>query len=82
MEVLKSHSVVVQYVKHWVCDRCGMVIEPANRQESKEMLHWGTTGGDGSVWGDNTHVSIALCQSCAKALLGEFVKYRKDESED
>ena len=46
------------------------------------MLHWGMTGGYGSVWGDGTHVSIALCQCCAKVLIGEFAKYREDESED
>jgi hypothetical protein len=71
----------VQYVKHWVCDRCGMIVEPAD-WESQEMLHWGMTGGCGSVWGDGAHVSIDLCQSCAKVLLGEFVKYREDEYED
>ena len=78
MEVLGTHKIETQYVQHWVCDRCGMIVEPSDWQESQEMLHWGLTGGYGSVWGDGTHVSIDLCQSCAKVLIGEFVRYRED----
>lgn len=61
-------------VVSYTCDRCQRVLPVTDWIEMQEMLHWRMTGGYGSVFGDGCHISLDLCQSCTKEVLGQFVQ--------
>jgi len=64
----------VEYIT-WICNRCGVKFEDNNhddRAEIAEFLEINTTGGYGSVFGDQNHIKCDICQHCLLEMIGPF----------
>lgn len=70
-----KESQVVSYT----CDCCKKVLLVEDWIEMQEMLHWRMHGGYGSVFGDEAHIRLDLCQTCTKKLLGDYIQVNYDE---
>lgn len=57
----------------FTCDCCGKVVNDTDYVEYQERFEWNHVGGYGSVWGDETVVSVVLCQECTYNLLHRYV---------
>lgn len=51
-----------------VCDKCNTTVPKDDIIAFQECVFLDFIGGYGSVWGDGTHVSVALCQYCGHDL--------------
>ena len=70
--ITESHTIAREQVVGFTCDRCG--VEYHDDIAMQECFTWNTTGGYGSVWGDGRSWDLVLCQGCASALLGPYVR--------
>lgn len=61
-------------VQEIICDKCQKKITPDDVIEWQEVLSYRTVGGYGSVWGDGNEVELDLCQSCAKEVVGPYIR--------
>lgn len=54
------------------CDSCGAMHD--DTIETQEAVTVMVYGGFGSVFGDGSQLEAVFCQSCAKALLGPYLR--------
>ncbi len=77
-EEIKAQSLVAL-----ICDCCGREsIVDGNDFEASEFISLDFIGGYQSVFGDQTHVSIDICQYCLKEKLGTWLKTTNKASDD
>lgn len=69
---IKDVPAIHREIVGFECSRCKAKHDETDIVEMQEMMHWTTTGGFGSVWGDGATVEVTLCQKCVKELFGEF----------
>lgn len=67
--------VLVEQVHSYTCDRCRRTDEKSS-PEGQEYLHFGKTGGYGSVFDDGGWVGIDLCQHCLRDTLGPWLRIK------
>lgn len=78
MQHIETATREVKVIASVTCDRCGKTEEPSFG--GFEGWHFfRDTGGYGSVFGDGTVWTLDLCESCFKALVGEWVCYPEPE---
>ena len=62
------------------CDICGKTYfnsDNIGEFEIQEFLYFNNICGYGSVFGDETKISLDICQHCLKEKLGEYIKEKK-----
>ena len=65
----------VNEVSAYICDRCGRdTAKPGNEEEGFEFVSIDCIGGYDSIFGDQSHISIDLCQYCLKETLGPWLR--------
>ena len=67
-----------EQIAAYICDRCKKRVGD-DWIERQEMLHWKMLGGYGSVFGDGNLITLDLCQSCTKEVLGDFIQIHERE---
>lgn len=67
-----------EQIAAYICDRCKKRVGD-DRIERQEMLRWRMFGGYGSVFGDGNLITLDLCQSCTKEVLGDFIQIHEQE---
>ncbi|MGF6956612.1 antitoxin Xre/MbcA/ParS toxin-binding domain-containing protein [Paraburkholderia youngii] len=73
--MLEYREKLVLEVAACTCDRCGRRMSPEDSNgEWQERVSLAWRGGFHSVFGDCTDLCIDLCQHCAKATLGEWIR--------
>jgi len=56
----------------YVCDICEKKYD--NIMQMQEFLVWRSYGGYESVFGDDSKLSLDICQHCLKSVLGKYIK--------
>ena len=67
-----------EQIAAYICDRCKKRVGD-DWIERQEMLRWRKFGGYGSVFGDGNLITLDLCQSCTKEVLGDFIQIHEQE---
>ena len=72
-----------EVVESVACDKCKQIFEygkdGTTEMEIQEFLHIRITGGYSSVFGDEEHVNLDICQHCLKKMLeNEGIKWEQD----
>lgn len=62
--IYKDVKTTLRKVVGFECSCCKRKFGEDDIVEMQEALHWRSTGGYGSVWGDGNTVEISLCQTC------------------
>jgi hypothetical protein len=58
-----------------ICDKCLKEYDPEkDAMEVQEFLHINTTGGYGSIFGDESRIKCDICQNCVKKLIGDIIR--------
>lgn len=76
MRETKEVTQTVEWTSAIICNKCGRtckIPEESGDLELQEFLSVEWHGGYGSIFGDELHCSLDLCQHCVMETVGKYV---------